>query len=442
MKQLWKDTFHDSDCYINLVFKTYFKPEYVAYKEIDGEVISALLGVPYEFGNGDISMKGLYLCGLATRSEYRRHGIMDSLLEEINDRAANDFAFSFLIPADDGLKKYYEDRGYENGMYLVKDRYTSVHDFMKDNDNILAAEDRRVAALKQHYCEALRVYRFITDKMECNSDNSNENSSSAVEENKEPSIIKDTMEDEDLLIKFIQNCEDRADVVCLRHSKEDLHAAILENGISGGRIYYTKNRENEVTGVVFVEDDSTESVKVKKIYNSDRCSFYKLLDAVKKTYADRPIVIYSYPENINRKELWMLTYGATDPDAAIVPAFGQVERVYDVANHARPYGMIRFLNVPKILQFLAQYRRDCKFNVLVKTDSNNNWLYCKVNNGTVITEPIKEAAANSLMKITHATPFSMSDLEKVICRRSGNNSLLMEAFGIPRLPLNMCLLLD
>ena len=55
MMQLWKNTFHDSDAYISLVFDTYFNPDLIAYNEENGKLVSAMLGVPYEFGNGEIN---------------------------------------------------------------------------------------------------------------------------------------------------------------------------------------------------------------------------------------------------------------------------------------------------------------------------------------------------------------------------------------------------
>ena len=118
--KLWKDTFHDTDEYIKLVFDNYFNPELVEYKVENGEVLAAMLGVPYYFdmkpdkvNNQETGkLKGLYLCGLATKPECRKRGYMSRMIEDINQRAFKlDFDFSFLIPADGGLKKYYSDRG-------------------------------------------------------------------------------------------------------------------------------------------------------------------------------------------------------------------------------------------------------------------------------------------------------------------------------------------
>lgn len=125
MMRLWKDTFHDPDRYIRLVFDTYFDPSNISVRYDGNRIVAALLGVPYRFRVNPLPpvdkksvestrlMHGLYLCGLATRPEYRRQGIMASMMDEIQS-AADDrkFDFTFLIPADDHLREYYRKRGY------------------------------------------------------------------------------------------------------------------------------------------------------------------------------------------------------------------------------------------------------------------------------------------------------------------------------------------
>ena len=104
--------------------------------------------------------------------------------------------------------------------------------------------------------------------------------------------------------------------------------------------------------------------------------------------------------------------------------------------------MIRFLDVREILKFLAEYRRDAKFSILVKDENPDSWLYCNVRDGEAICHDITDAASVSVERLTHATRFTIQDLERVICRRKDSSSLVMEAFGIPRIPINMSLLLD
>ncbi|MDE6637059.1 MAG: GNAT family N-acetyltransferase, partial [Muribaculaceae bacterium] len=89
MVELWKETFHDSKRYIELIFDTYFCRDNV-FVRYDGDLlIASMLCVPYEFqfvsGKVNEKLKGMYLCGLATRTEYRKRGIMKGMMIEAED---------------------------------------------------------------------------------------------------------------------------------------------------------------------------------------------------------------------------------------------------------------------------------------------------------------------------------------------------------------------
>lgn len=118
--ELWKETFHDSDRYIDLVFNTYFDPENV-FVRFDGDrLVAMMLCISYPFrvktcSGTFLTKDGVYLCGLATRPEYRRMGIMSRLMNEAEDemiRRGKDLLF--LIPADEHLRSYYARMGYYN----------------------------------------------------------------------------------------------------------------------------------------------------------------------------------------------------------------------------------------------------------------------------------------------------------------------------------------
>lgn len=120
MKELWKETFHDSSRYIDIVFETYFTPENIFVRYDENRLIASLLCVPYEFQilteeEKKTRIKGMYLCGLATHPDYRRRGIMAELmLEAERSSAERGFDISFLIPADSHLREYYTRKGYRN----------------------------------------------------------------------------------------------------------------------------------------------------------------------------------------------------------------------------------------------------------------------------------------------------------------------------------------
>lgn len=137
--KLWKETFHDSDEYIRLVFDTYFSPDNVCVRYDGEKLVASLLSVDYQFliPDGyawDEGFIATYLCGLATRPEYRNRGIMTSLMEEAERKAgAKGSAMTFLIPADDHLREYYRRHGYRNASYRK-------HENLKNGDSSSAGD--------------------------------------------------------------------------------------------------------------------------------------------------------------------------------------------------------------------------------------------------------------------------------------------------------------
>lgn len=418
MIKLWKDTFHDSDAYISLVFDNYFDLDLVEYNEENGKLVSALLGIPYEFSNGKGKLKGLYLCGLATEHEYRNRGIMNALLDRINDRATDmGFAFSFLIPANKGLINYYSLRRYQTAIYRVEDRYTALHDFEKDYKSSLLCEDERIRTLKSNLYDNLKVERLeITDREK-------------VEKVKE----------------LISKCETNVSAyTTLLHSQKDLDNIIKENNLSGGKIFICYNKDNQFTGCAFISVDERKRIHVLKVYYEDRATLYRILQYIKDVYEDSPISLYGYPEEIDRRVLWEKVYGASNPDGGqLGDAYGVAERVYDVASHAMPYGMIRILNFREILKFIANDRSDLKFSILVKgVCKEERILKCDVRDGEALFREIDEEELNHVRCNTNVTILKERELLEILFRKKGSSNLIQEAFGIPRLPVNIALLLD
>jgi hypothetical protein len=419
MQKLWKDTFHDSDAYIQLIFDNYFDPEFVEYYEENGKLISALIAIPYELGNSRASIKGMYLCGLATAEDYRHRGIMNNLMAKINDKAtAEGYAISFLIPASDTLRIYYQDKGYCNAMYRVEDRYTDVHNFANDCSALLDKEEERLREVKRKYYDKIQVN--IIDK----------------------STGKDVLE---ALVDYIQTSEHKvSNYVSLFHSKTDLIAVIEENIISGGKCYISQNTEGVITGAMFVTFDDRKRVIIPKLYCSDKYSYYKLLDKVKQQYPESGISIYCYPEETDRKALWSPVYGAVNPDGGMLGgSYGVAERVYNVNLHTTPYGMAKILNLHEILKFVATQRKDLKFSILVKAspEAQTGTKY-DVESGKVRVESVEPERIKDVIRDKEVTSLTERDLSEILFRKKDSNTLIMDALGIPRMAINMCLLLD
>lgn len=418
MMDLWKNTFHDSDAYINLVFDTYFNIEYIEYYEENGKLISALLGIPYYFGNGKNRIQGLYLCGLATLSEYRHKGIMGKLISNICDKAQEKgLSFAFLIPASDMLRIYYSSKGFENAMYVVEDRYTDIHNFDKDYRSILNREDERIRIIKTKYYENLHAEILSEDNQD---------------------VIENIVD----FIKKSEWCDNNYST--LMHDEKDCLAIIKENHISGGNILTCRNTDGAITGVLFSTFDDRKRITIPKIFYKDNCSYFKLLDKIKQLYPDSPMSVICFPEETERRALWSPAYKASASDSGVPGgAYGVAERVYDVNRHARPYGMLKVLDYREILKFLANDRSDCKFSILVKEVINEKTaLKCDVKDGNTIFSEVPTEDITSFTNNPNITILSKRDLSEILFRKKDSNSLIMEALGIPRLSLNMALLLD
>lgn len=213
-KEIWKETFGDSDEYVDLVYDNYYGDHCLAiYRE--GKMASALTGIPYRFGKQgrEGSIDGLYLCGLATRPEFRRHGLMRILIEKVERQAQqNGMDFTFLIPADNHLREYYARLGYRSVMNRGRLKIGRESDFC---ENRIFAKDDTVS---------------LKFSILAKGDNL-------------PSGLLD----------FIIGWEKVYPGVSIRHSRKDLGIVIEECLLSGGKVYMTQDAvatvENHTVGL-------------------------------------------------------------------------------------------------------------------------------------------------------------------------------------------------
>lgn len=357
MKRLWKDTFSDPDSYINMIFDQYFNPETIAYREEKGSLVAALLGVPYRFESsphGSAALKGLYLCGLSTVPSHRNRGLMSQLIEEINRKAfETGYDFTFLIPASEGLTRYYKDRGYVPTFYYYEENYVSDHDFegeftktCKKNNEYLKIENfENLNAYKANF-------RF---------------SSNEIVVSKNPNLPE-------LLISFLSDYAPRLKETreeksfSISHSKEDWETVVRENVISDDLIFVCLEN-SKIKGAAFTACPDGNHIKVKKIITSDPIVKIKLLDAIKKHFPEMGMTVISYSnEKINdgifENQIWNPFYIHNNLPEEEYEDVSIVETSVLPQNCTKSFGMCRILNASEILKKITNESINLKFSIL------------------------------------------------------------------------------
>ncbi len=220
----------------------------------------------------------------------------------------------------------------------------------------------------------------------------------------------DGSSDENIKISnLVKNYLDRVvlpkNMAMLRHSLKDMEAVVKENALSGGQLWLARNEEGETVGVAFVMPSSIEKnvLEIRLVIGDDEDVERVMLQKVLEGNPGFSLSVFRFPEEVKRKVLWQETYAGTDPDAPTAGAVGVAERVYDVSHNAEIYGMAKILVEDEILKFAGVDPEDSKYKIL---KSNPR------------------------------------DLQGVLFRRPDSSPLIEEAFELPRLGLNMALLLD
>lgn len=406
MMNLWKINFQDSSDYISLIFDNYFNKKFIEWHEINGEIISALLGIPYNFVWGKYKMKGLYLCGLSTNKKYRNTGIMKTLISRINIKAKKlGFVFTFLIPANENLFKYYTNNLYNTSFYRAKLEYLFTSNFnLISLNKIYNSLDNYIGNLQQRY-QLINVVKY---------DSSNEK-------------IRQ------YIIDKIVNIEQHISTyISILHSPKDIGIIIDENKISNGEIFISYINEDVLTGIAFISIDPNKNIVINKIYYDDIPSFYKLLNHIKSKYHNSKITLFLYPEESCVNNVFEPNNNTLDPENKLSKAAGII---IQFKKQLTKYGMIRVLDVSQILKFMTGYRDDLKLSILIK-DQIGITKY-EISYGKLF---INHNIRSDQIISNRNKVVSIPQLSELIFREEESN--VPDKINIPRLPINMSLLLD
>lgn len=104
--RLWKICFGDSDAFCNWLFQNRFFPEYSVCLEKEGEILSAMQGVPYTIRVRGKDLPGVMLCGVSTHPDHRKKGYMHKIFTfEMNH--LNEKGISIVVHTPAALESYF-----------------------------------------------------------------------------------------------------------------------------------------------------------------------------------------------------------------------------------------------------------------------------------------------------------------------------------------------
>lgn len=131
LRQLWKDTFGDSDAFLDMFEETAFSVSRCRCA-ILGETITAAL---YWFDCSYMGHSLAYIYAVATKKEYRNQGICHALMKNTHTHLkTQNYTGTLLVPATETLFGFYEKMGYRtclwhNKLCIPKDQFALSETF-------------------------------------------------------------------------------------------------------------------------------------------------------------------------------------------------------------------------------------------------------------------------------------------------------------------------
>ena len=408
---LWERTTHHSKDLLSNLFEYYFDYDLIDYKEIDGKIVGALCGIPYTFGYGSKRLFGLYIIVLSSEEGYSKKGILSQLLNDFNKRAEENYDFTFLVPPTELMADYYGTNGYFSSFFILEERFTSLHDFKNDYFISLTDSDDRIKEMKKSLFNNITVVDNKLNK-------------------KFPS---------QLIIDFIRDIEGKStSSVNLCHTAKDIEYLLHENTISEFGCFVSYDKENNITGVLFTKKDDLKRIKVVAEFVSDTCSYFSILDFIKHQYQDYSLSINTSDPKLQSHSIIQQIYASANPEGGDLDnTFSVIEIPFNMNKLLQPLGMVKLLNLERIIKYLAETRSDIEFKLNIRDYKNSDEekkVYIVKNGKCQIASLNKLVKDNSILHLT------IKEVSELLLRKNDSSNLIMEAFGIPRLNLQMRLL--
>lgn len=409
---LWEKTSHTPKELLGLLFDLYFDADLVEYKENDGKIVSALCGIPYEFGYGDRKLKGVYIISLSAEEGYKKKGILSELLLKFNDRVKDNYEFSFLVAHTELLADYYGTQGYLSSFYIFEERYTPLHDFKNDYFLSLTDSEEKIKKLKEELYGKIKVVLY--------------------QENHKY--------DMESVIRFLNEVEKKSSTsINLCHKDRDFEYLLSPGSLRNLNCFISFDTDDKITGVAFTQKDEPGRIRVVAIFVSDPCSYFVLLDNIKRYFSDYSISVNVPNQKFQQQSLIWQLYASSNPKGGdLENTFGMVEIPFNINRLLHPLGMVKILKFDNILKYIAETRRDIEFKLHIRDLEpleNDQRVIYEVKNGKC-----NKVIVDSIPDNKNILNISIKEISELLLRKNDSSNLIMEAFGIPRLDLQIRLL--
>lgn len=497
LMSIWKNTFNDTDEYVNIVFNNYYNDESHFYTCKNDKVVSAMLCIPYcienincKYYKGYNSLKVAYQCGVATLPEYRNMGIMSELISRANNILLEQgYALSVLIPSSDYNKLYYTHFDYTPITFISTERFVSEHVFTKNlllnkkNDNIFNViyDDNKYGViysvndiLQSRYNIGLNILSDNDFIANISKDDIHNAKLEKFKDNNLHNFLLTIYSWFRELSRYIDGC-------FIGHTFKDFCAILNENLVSGGKILFLTDNNSKPLGMLFCCNIGEDEVTVQLLVSESEESDVILLQSLKSFISKgAKLILRRYPiSSLLKTNPECSTQGRSVTGVGLshhcslgssvtteLPDYGkytivpdqnannnELARVAEVSSHAKllqPYAMAKILKVAEVLKFVALLNRDAEFAILINRDEfiENQGLFV-VKDGklqfTPLTEMSDETYIRAIRKCStdlHWFNISVAELSALLFRNVPNDAVVDEAISIPRLSINVALMLD
>ena len=151
LKNLWKESFGDSEEFIDSFFTTAYSSNRCRCVTIDGEIASVL----YWFDCLCDEKRIAYIYAVATLKAYRGRGLCHKLMDNVH-KELNELGYSgvVLVPGEESLFRFYGNIGYETCCYI--DEF-SCPGKEKEKVDVRKIDKKTFASLRKKYLPKFSV---------------------------------------------------------------------------------------------------------------------------------------------------------------------------------------------------------------------------------------------------------------------------------------------